>query len=61
MDIFFTVEEVATRLKVQPRTVRYWIQSGQLPAARAGRQWRIREHDLDVFLRRRPDSAKEAL
>jgi excisionase family DNA binding protein len=62
MDTFYTVEEVATQLKVQPRTVRYWIQSHQLPAARAGRQWRIREQDLAVFLQGRPaPAAKESL
>jgi excisionase family DNA binding protein len=47
---FFTTIEVATRLKVAPRTVGEWIRTGQLRAIKAGRDWRVSPHDLDVFL-----------
>lgn len=38
----FTVEEVATRFRVKPRTVYRWIKSGRMPAIKTpGDQWRI--------------------
>jgi excisionase family DNA binding protein len=47
---FFTTTEVATRLKVAPRTVGEWIRTGQLRAIKAGRDWRVSLNDLDAFL-----------
>ena len=46
-----TVEEAATRLKMNPQTVRRWIRRGLLPAAKVGgKEWRIRAEDLDLQL-----------
>ena len=47
---WLTVDEVAARLKVHAATVRRWVRDGQLTAAKAGRQHRISEEDLAVFL-----------
>lgn len=46
-----TTEEVARRLRVSPGAVRAWLRSGQLRGVRAGRRWRIREADLEEYLR----------
>ena len=47
---YLTLQEVAQRLRVNPRTVQRWIHSGKLKAYRAGHLWRIRPEDLDDFL-----------
>lgn len=46
-----TPEQAAERLAMKPRTVKDWLQKGKLPASRAGKCWRIREADLDEFIR----------
>jgi excisionase family DNA binding protein len=45
-----TVAEVADQLRVSNMTVYRLVQSGQLPAVRVGRSYRIREEDLDRYL-----------
>jgi len=42
-----TPEEVADLLRVSRRTVYNWFRSGQLPAMRIGKVWRIRREDID--------------
>jgi excisionase family DNA binding protein len=49
---FLTTDEVLGYLKVNARTVYRLIRSGQLPAIRVGRQWRVRRSDLDAWLER---------
>jgi excisionase family DNA binding protein len=49
----FTIPEVADVLQVSEKTVRRWIASIELPAAKLGNQWRIRPRDLDDFVRDR--------
>lgn len=49
---FYTVDQVADLLEVSIRTVRRWIVEGDLPAHRFGRQVRISETDLKVFVER---------
>lgn len=53
MENFFTVEEIADRLKVAPLTVRRWLKSGELRGIKFGKLWRIRESDLVAFLEAR--------
>ncbi|MDE0780032.1 MAG: helix-turn-helix domain-containing protein, partial [Alphaproteobacteria bacterium] len=36
-----------------PKTVRRWIKTGELTAAKLGAQWRIRPRDLDLFIHER--------
>jgi excisionase family DNA binding protein len=38
---YLTPSEVASHFRVHRRTVYNWMRSGELPAIRAGRQWRI--------------------
>jgi excisionase family DNA binding protein len=47
---FATVAEVASLLRVSTMTVYRLIQSGQLPAVRIGRSYRIPEDEVDRYL-----------
>ncbi|MDQ6815795.1 MAG: helix-turn-helix domain-containing protein [Actinomycetota bacterium] len=49
-ETFLTVAEVAGMLKLNPQTVRNWIDQGSLPALRVGRRVRIRRSDLERVL-----------
>jgi len=56
-DVILTVADVADRLKVQPKTVRKFIQAGALKASNIGTRKRpryaIREAFLEAFLEAR--------
>jgi excisionase family DNA binding protein len=47
---FLTVGEVAAILRVSNMTVYRLINAGQLPAARIGRSFRVRQEDLDRYV-----------
>lgn len=47
---FLTLGEVLRYLRVNARTVYRLIRTGELPAIRIGRQWRIRRRDLEHWL-----------
>ena len=50
-DQYLTPAQVAAELHVTTITVRRWITTGQLTAAKAGpRRWMIRRSDVDRFL-----------
>lgn len=49
-DEYLTVKEIADGLKLNPQTVRNWIDLGRLPAVRVGRRVRVRRAELDRFL-----------
>jgi excisionase family DNA binding protein len=54
----FSVEQVADRLGLHVRTVRGYIRTGRLKAARIGKQYRIARADLEALEgRRQPGSA----
>lgn len=46
-----TVEEVGARLGLAVLTVRRYLREGRLPGIRYGRLWRVRERDLDEYVR----------
>lgn len=46
---FFTIYEVAEMLNFHHNTVRRMIKTGELPAKKYGREWRIRVDDLQRF------------
>ncbi len=51
MQEVYTVQEVAQNLKVSERTVRNWIESGELPAFPIGKRgYRISKADLQAFI-----------
>jgi excisionase family DNA binding protein len=47
-----TPTEVLEYLRVNVRTVYRLMQTGDLPAVRVGRQWRVQRLELDAWLRR---------
>lgn len=53
-DTWFTVEEIAKRLKVTEETVRRWLRSGDLVGQNFGGRtgYRIRETEVNAFLER---------
>ncbi len=51
MSEFLTIREIATRLRVDPVTVRVWCRQGRLKAVRAGKNWRIKPEDVEEFIR----------
>lgn len=54
----FTVEEVATFLKIAPNTVYRWCRDGKLTGIKIGKEWRITRKDLDRFLARQAGTAE---
>lgn len=53
MPKYFTSSEVAERYKVKTLTVWDWIRKKKLPAIRIGRDYRIRQEDIDEFEKKR--------
>jgi excisionase family DNA binding protein len=49
-DEVFTVDEVASLLKLNPQTIRNWVEAGALPALRIGRRVRIKRAVLQDIL-----------
>ncbi|HEX6331927.1 MAG TPA: helix-turn-helix domain-containing protein [Actinomycetota bacterium] len=52
-DHLLTVAEVAATMRVSNMTVYRLIKSGDLPAIRVGKNYRIRESDMDRYLEQR--------
>jgi excisionase family DNA binding protein len=51
MTEYYTVDIVAHRFAVHPKTVRRWIAEGKLPAVRVGHgHWRILKMVVDAML-----------
>lgn len=49
-EVYYTIEEVASMLKVAYLTVYRWIQGKKLIAYKVGKQYRIKQSDLDGFI-----------
>ncbi|MCC7245464.1 MAG: helix-turn-helix domain-containing protein [Saprospiraceae bacterium] len=47
MNDIMTLEEVAAYLKMQPKTIYAWAQTGKIPAAKLGKEWRFRRDIID--------------
>jgi len=50
---FYTIRVISEALDVSPRTVRRWIDRGELIAHKLGHSIRISDNDFRVFLARR--------
>ncbi|NMA74093.1 MAG: helix-turn-helix domain-containing protein [Bacteroidales bacterium] len=50
MEPIYTVEEIAKHLNLTTRTIYTYIRSGKLKALKVGREYRIRQRDLEEFL-----------
>jgi excisionase family DNA binding protein len=46
----YTVRDVAQRLHLTTETVRDYLQEGKLKGFKVGKQWRVREQDLEAFI-----------
>lgn len=51
-----TLDQTAKHLQVSTKSVRRWIEAGDLIAHRIGRQFRISEPDLQAFIRTRRET-----
>lgn len=54
-----TPEDAAERLAVSSKTIRDWLRAGKLKGAKAGRLWRVREEDLEEFLKSNREGGDE--
>jgi acetyl-CoA synthetase len=52
-ETYYTLQEIADRLKVNYRTVYRWVRAGKLPAYKFGQDWRVTESDLKEFIEER--------
>jgi excisionase family DNA binding protein len=51
LPLLLTIEQVAATLQVNPRTIRRWIDAGDLVSHQFGRGYRVSEADLQAFIR----------
>jgi excisionase family DNA binding protein len=49
---FLTIAEVATMMRVSKMTVYRIVHSGELPAVRVGRSFRVTEKDVNEYIQR---------
>ncbi len=49
-DTIFSSKEVAEKFKVTYLTVFRWIKSGKLKAFKVGKQYRVKQEDLETFI-----------
>jgi len=59
MEKLLTLKETAKYLRVSERSVLRYIEAGRLKASRIG-QWRVRESDLEKFLRENSNTTKSS-
>ena len=50
MNEVLTVKEAAEQLRTSRQQVRKMLQSGELPAVKVGREWRILRESIHLFL-----------
>lgn len=50
MDKLYTAQEIADKLKIKKNTVYELIKRGELKSTKIGKQIRISQHDIDVYL-----------
>jgi excisionase family DNA binding protein len=51
---YLKLQEIADKYRVNQMTVRRWIKAGHLPAMKVGKQYRIKQSDVDAFLAQEP-------
>ena len=55
---YYTIKEVAERMRVHERTVKNWIQAGKFEAFREGNVWRISAASFDAYVERQTVGGK---
>lgn len=58
--ILYSIDEVASILKVTPRTIYNHIKNKSLKATKVGKYWRVRLEDLERFLHNGTSLEEEA-
>ena len=59
LDNYLTVQEVADSLRIPANTVRYWLRRKELKGVRLGRHWRIKEVDLQAFIKQQEEETHD--
>jgi len=59
MEKLLTTQEVADYLGLTRRTIYTFIQEGTLRAVKVGREWRIKESELEAFINRGSGEIKD--
>jgi PTS system nitrogen regulatory IIA component len=54
-----TIEEVADFLRLSKDTVYRMVQSGKIPASKVGTQWRFRRDEVESWLERNKNVARD--
>ncbi len=49
-ETYYTLQEIADRLKVSYRTVYRWVRAEKLTAYKFGQDWRVKDSDLRAFI-----------
>lgn len=52
MDKIMTLEEVSDYLRISEKTVKEWVNRGELPGGKLGTSWRFRREDIEQWVRR---------
>lgn len=50
MDEFLTTRQIAKLLQLKTVTIRRWIDKGELPAYKLGKEMRIKKKDFEAFV-----------
>jgi len=58
-DKYYTIQEIASMLKVAYMTVYRWIRAGKLGAYQVQRQYRIGESDFEKFMEANKANSKD--
>lgn len=49
-DEMLTIEELAAYLKLKPQTIYKWAQTGKIPGAKFGKEWRFRRSTIEKWI-----------
>jgi excisionase family DNA binding protein len=49
-DEMLTIDDLASYLKLKPQTIYKWAQSGKLPGAKFGKEWRFRRSSIERWI-----------
>jgi excisionase family DNA binding protein len=47
----YSLQEIAEKFNIKPRTVAAWIRQGKLKAIKLGDLWRVHKADLEAFIK----------
>ena len=50
MEKLFTIEELAEVLQLNKQTVQRFVRENKIKAIKVGREYRVKQYDLDTFL-----------